>query len=215
MVTAIDVRALSKLHGSAPALLDVTFAVEAGSFVSLRGPAGAGKSTLLKLLAGTLSPSGGRIRLFDVDLRQARLSATALLGFVPQGRSACASMALHDVLRHAGRARRLPAPTLERRIDTLVHEWGLVPHLTSRCDRLGRGVQTRVDIATALLHAPSVLLLDEPLALLTTAEANEVISRLERQRGERTVIAATGMHAASMGSDKVLTLERGRLVSGH
>lgn len=213
--TAIDVRALSKLHGSAPVLLDVTFAVDAGALVSLSGPAGSGKSTLLKLLAGTLSPSGGRIRLFDVDLRQARLSATALLGFVPQGRSACASMALLDVLRHAGRARRLPAAALERRIDILVDEWGLAPHLTSRCDRLGRGVQTRVDIATALLHAPRILLLDEPLAMLTSAESHEVTTRLQRQRGERTVIAATGVHPPITGCDSVLALDHGRLVSAH
>lgn len=214
MASAIDVRALSKLHGSAPILFDVTFAVEAGALVSVVGASGSGKSTLLKLLAGTLNPSGGRIRLFDVDLRQARLSATSSVGFVPQGRSACTSMRLHDVLQYAGRARRLPAATLERRIESLSHEWGLAPHLASRCDRLGRGVQTRIDIATALLPARRILLLDEPLDTLTPAEASEVTTRLEQLRGAVTVIVATGGHAPIAGSDTVLALDRGRLVSG-
>lgn len=212
MVTAIDVRALSKLHGSAPVLLDVSFAVEAGSLVSLNGPSGSGKSTLLKLLAGTLSPSGGRIRLFDIDLRQARLSAMAILGFVPQGRSACASMALHDVLRHAGRARRLSAAVLDKRIEALVDDWALAPHLTARCDRLGQAVQARIDIATTLLHGPRILLLDEPLTMLTADESNDVMARLERLRGDLTIIAATGGHTSIRGCDTVLTLAHGRLI---
>ena len=91
-IPAIDVRALSKLHGQAPALLDVTFAADSRELVVITGPAGAGKTTLLKLLAGHMMPSGGRIRIHGIDARTSRLAASAQVGYVPQTLMSCGSM---------------------------------------------------------------------------------------------------------------------------
>lgn len=207
---AIDVRALSKLHGTTPVLLDVTFSIPHGALAALTGPAGAGKSTLLKLLAGTLSASGGRIRLFDRDIRHARLTAMADIGFVPQARSACTSMPLSDVLLYAGRARGLSHALLEERVHDVVHAWGLAPHLSDRCDTASPAVRARIDIAVASLHTPRLLLLDDPFTGLDTHETADLLARLERRAPAGTTVLATAGRPPACCA-RVLRLERGRL----
>lgn len=211
-MTAIDVRALSKLHGTTPVLLDVTFSVPRGTRAAVTGAAGSGKTTLMKLLAGTLAPSGGRIRLFDLDPRYARLDALASVGFVPQGRTACTSMHVADMFRYAGRARRLPPATLDARIATVAREWDLGPHLASRGDALDHATRARMHVALALLHAPGLLLLDDPFTALPPREADDLLHRLRGAHPDLTTVLATAETGWAAACDRVLHLDHGRLV---
>lgn len=211
-VPAIDVRALSKLHGNSPALLDVSFEVAVGSRVRLTGAPGSGKSTLLKLLAGCMTPSGGRIRLHGADLRLARLEATAAIGYVPQVSSACTSMRPADILDYSGRSRQLPRATLEQRIRSVVEQWDLGRCLDSRCDSLEPALRTRVALALAMLHEPALLLLDEPLTGLPAPDAHELLARIDARAGRATVVLACGGDTPlTAWGTRHLALARGRL----
>ncbi|MGE3955408.1 MAG: ATP-binding cassette domain-containing protein [Vicinamibacterales bacterium] len=211
---AIDVRALSKLHGDVTALFDVTFGVHAGDIALVRGGAGAGKSTLLRLLAGHTMPSGGRIRIHGTDPRTARLDAGARVGYVPEGASRGGVMRPIDLMEFAGRSRALPRRLIDERIQAVSALCGLRGLLHERTDRLPRVLRVRVALAQALVHRPQVLLVDAPLAELTCEEARDVVSRLWSLRGALTTLVTAGAHDnVPLAPDRVLMLEQGRLVA--
>lgn len=209
---AIDVRALSKLHGQTPALLDVTFAAGDRELVVLTGPAGAGKTTLLKLLAGHMTPSGGRIRIHGIDARTSRLAASARVGYVPQTLMSCGDMRPADLLAFSGRARQIAPERLEARLREVIAECDLEPALGLSCARLEAPARAQVAIAQVLLHDPSVLLLDEVVPVAGHRDAAAIAQLVHRLRAHRTVLLAgpVGLVNAFPGA-RLITLDHGRL----
>ncbi|HUR34501.1 MAG TPA: ATP-binding cassette domain-containing protein [Vicinamibacterales bacterium] len=214
---AIDVRALSKLHGAVPTLLDVSFTVKPLEFVGVAGAPGAGRTTLLKLLAGHLSPSGGRVRVFGFDHRLSRLAADGLVGYVPQQRLLRGDMSVQDLLAFTGRARRIDPQILDRRLADVVDAVGLGAALDQTCERLPPSGQVRVALGQALMHRPSLLLLDDPLAGLSAGEEEQLVALLQRLNGETTIVMSLDWPRVDrLPAARILRLEHGRLrFDGH
>lgn len=209
---AIDVRALSKLHGSKAALLDVTFSVAPGDVIAILGASGSGKTTLLKMLAGHVTPTGGRIRVGGLDLRTARLALAAHTGYVSQIRRDVGHMVSRDMLEFCARARRIPQHQVNSRIEHVVAICELDRELHVPCRRLGAHGRTRVALAQALLHEPSVLLLDELLSGLDDREMQETARVLSRLRGTTTLLVTGPLATGTvLAADRALVLEGGRL----
>ena len=214
LVPAIDVRALSKLHGSTAALLDVTFSVAPGHLVAVLGAPGSGKTTLLKLLVGHVTPTGGRVRVEGIDLRAARLALTGRIGYVSQFRIDLGTMRPLDVLEFGARARQIPPQQLEGRLEQVTAVCELDGELRAPFRRLSTLGRARVALAQALMHEPSVLLLDELLTGLDDGGILAIVRVLERLRGGITLVVsgAPGIDAA-LAADRSLQLEGGRLAS--
>lgn len=210
---AIEVRALSKLYGQNAALLDVTFSVTPGELVGLVGPPRGGRTTLLKLLAGHLTPTGGRIQVCGIDVRVARLALTAHVGYVPQARQIRGDMRPWDLLAFSGRARQIPRDQLEGRLREVAALCNLGDELHAPCRLLDESGRARVALAQALLHDPLVLLLDEFLTGLDSAVVSDLTVLLRRLRG-RTTLIVTGSPSlvALLQADRTLLLDRGHLV---
>jgi ABC-2 type transport system ATP-binding protein len=211
---SIDVRALSKLHGAAAALLDVTFTIAAGTLVKIAGAPGAGKSTLLKLLAGHMMPSGGRIRICGIDAKSARFALTSRIGYVPQVRLDCGDMRPADLLEFSGRARQMSATVLAGRIGAVAERCEIRDVLQIPYRQLRDEVRARVLLAQALLHSPDVLLLDEFLTGLDDRVARSLELLLEQLRGPATVLL-TGPPpiVRFLPGHGTLWLDEGRLAS--
>ena len=210
--SAVDVRALSKLHGSTAALLDVTFSVAPGDLIAILGASGSGKTTLLKLLAGHVTPTGGRIRVSGLDLRTARLALTARTGYVSQIRRDFGHMVSRDLLEFSARARQIPERQVNSRIEHVVAVCELDGELDMPCRRLSVDGRTRVALAQALLHEPSVLLLDEILSGLDDRETQQTTRVLSRLRGGTTLLVTGPLTAGTLlAADRALVLEGGRL----
>ncbi len=205
-------RALSKLHGQTPVLLDVTFAAGAGELVVVTGPAGAGKTTLLKLLAGHMTPSGGRIRIHGIDARTSRLAASAQVGYVPQMLISCGDMRPGDLLGFSGRARQIAPQQLEARLREVIAECDLGPVLGSACSQLDAPARARVAIAQVLLHNPSVLLLDDVVPVAGQRDAGP-LAQLVQQLGQHRTVVVTGPVSLVdvFPSARLITLGHGRL----
>ncbi len=209
---AIDVRALSKLHGQTPALLDVTLAADDRELVVITGPAGAGKTTLLKLLAGHMTPSGGRIRIHGIDARTSRLAAHAQVGYVPQSLMSCGDMRPGDLLTFSGQARQIAPERLEDRLREVIAECELGEALDSSCSQLDAPARARVAIAQVLLHDPSVLLLDDVVPLAGRRDAGPLAQLVHRLRRHRTVLLAGPVSLVDAFPDaRLVTLSHGRL----
>lgn len=172
------------------------FEAPAGARVLLRGPSGSGKSTLLALLAGLLTPSGGRLQVAQTELSALPVSARDAwrgrsLGLVPQRLHLSDSLSVADNLRLPWRAAGLPPDEahLARTLDAL----GLTGLVHRRPATLSLGQAQRVAIARALMRVPRVLLADEPTAHLDDAQALDALDLLDRSAAGQgaTLVVAT------------------------
>ncbi|UST54978.1 ATP-binding cassette domain-containing protein [Comamonadaceae bacterium OTU4NAUVB1] len=211
-------------HGDAVVLHDIGFVLQAGRTLALLGRNGAGKTTLIDTLAGTARQRGGRI-LWQGEGEGTPVALHALaahrraalgIGWVPQERGVFASLTVHEHLAafarpaRAGRG-RAPAWTPGR-------VYALFPRLAERRAHLGRqlsgGEQQMLAIGRALMLAPRLLLLDEPLEGLAPVLAAEVLAAIERlTRGEGLAVIVVEQHpqAVLAIADEALVLDRGRV----
>lgn len=158
-IAALDVR---RSFGRVHAVRGVTLEARAGAVTGLVGPNGAGKTTLLLMLASLLAPDGGSIRIADVDPVADPAAARRRLGWMPDALGAWPSLSVRETLEVTGRLYDLDRDAAARRAQELVDEVGLRDLVDTHARVLSRGQKQRLGLARALVHDPSVLLLDEP-----------------------------------------------------
>ncbi len=202
---------------NAPALHDVSLDVAAGETVALVGPSGAGKSTLFALLLRFYDPAGGAVRLDGIDIAEADPKAVReRLALVPQEPVIFAGSAL-DNIRY-GRPEASGAEV--RRAAEAAHALeflealpeGLESHLGERGRRLSGGQRQRIAIARAILRDPAVLLLDEATSALDAESERMVQLALERLMADRTTLVIAHRLATVQKADRIVVLDRGRVV---
>ena len=208
----IDVRAVSKFFGNSAVLHDVTFSVDRGERALLLGEPGSGKSTLLKVLAGHVTPSGGRVRICGVDGRTSRLALNARIGFVGQRIGPVGTLGVADMLRFSGRAKHLPEDTLEQRVAEVLELCELDARAASSKAAEGEH-RVREAVALALLHAPDVLLLDSCLSGHNPRECRAMTRTLDRLRATNLTVLASGGPGLERAwtADRSFQLRKGRL----
>ena len=205
-------------YGDEPVLQDVSVTARRGQVVALVGPSGAGKSTLVDLIPRFHEPTGGRILLDGVDLRDIRLDALrSLMGIVSQD-----TVLFNDTVRH-----NIAYGTAERYDDTRVIEAARMANahafiselpegydtiLGERGTRLSGGQRQRIAIARALLVDPPILILDEATSALDTESERLVQEAIDRLLEGRTVFVIAHRLSTVVHADQILVLERGRVV---
>ncbi len=189
-VWAIEVQDLTKSFGNHLALRGVDFGVRRGEFVVIFGPNGAGKTTLIKVLATIIRPSSGSVRVAGFDLRDNQLEIRRKIGVVSHQTYLYDDLTAFENLKFYGRM--YDVPNLEERINEVITRVGLASRLHHQVRTLSRGMQQRLSIARAILHHPSIMLLDEPetgLDQYATAMLREVLDELIAGGG--TVVMTT------------------------
>ena len=210
----IEVRDLHRAFGSVEALDGVDLTARAGAVTALVGPNGSGKTTLLLVLAGLLVPDTGSVTVGGFDPVTQGPAARARTGWMPDTFGTWDSLTAREVLLTFAAAYRLDAATAARRATELL----ATVHLTEYADRpasvLSRGQKQRLGLARALVHDPSVLLLDEPASGLDPRSRVDLRLLLRRLADEgRTVLVSSHVLAEldEMADDAVF-LSRGRTV---
>lgn len=187
----IEVQHLTKYYGTRLALKDVSFQVPKGSVTGFLGPNGAGKTTTMRVIAGFLQPTEGTVRVADYDVRQDPLAAKAKIGYMPESPPIYPEMTVREFLEFVSQIKKVPAKVRKERIDAVVEETGLTEVRGRIVGRLSRGYRQRVGLATALIHDPEVLILDEPTAGLDPVQIVEIRNLVRRLGQERTVMLST------------------------
>lgn len=172
---------------SHPQLAVPEFALEQGQHAVLVGPSGSGKSTLLHLLAGILTPQGGRLSIGGTDLTQLSASSadqwrSRTIGFLPQKLALIPSLTVREnilVAAYAGNHKHDTA-----RADALLGKLGMQDRVHARPHQLSHGQRQRVALARALFQRPLLLLADEPTASLDDIAAHDAITLLRAQAEE-------------------------------
>lgn len=207
---AIQVQGLTKSFGSRLVLRGIDLAVAKGDSLAIFGPNGAGKTTLLKILSTVMRPASGTVRIDGIDLREDPLAARRRIGVMAHQTLIYDDLTVYENLRFY--AKMYDVPNLKQRIEELIAQVGLRPRLHDLVRTLSRGMQQRVSLARALLHDPSILLLDEPETGLDQ-EAAAFLEETVRDRGMRTVVMVTHSleRGLQMGS-RAAILVQGRIV---
>lgn len=209
---SIQVIRLTKSYGSHQALRGVDFSVKTGERVALFGPNGAGKTTLIKILATIVKPTSGVVTVEGADLKDRPEAARRRIGLVGHGTFLYGNLSAYENLDFYGRIYDVP-----RRRDRIMQVMEQVEMTTRMHDRVGslsRGMQQRVSIARAMLHDPSVMLLDEPETGLDQRAASIVSSALLGGGApRRTVVMITHNLARGLElSDRIVLLVKGKVV---
>ncbi|MGH2907264.1 MAG: ABC transporter ATP-binding protein [Solirubrobacterales bacterium] len=165
------------------ALREVTLQVERGEIGILLGHNGAGKSTLLRIASGELAPDSGSALIEAGERSGSPRGFRAEIGFVPQETGLYPTLTVDDNLRFYGEIYAVRRPALSERIAELANELGIAELLARKANTLSPGEAKRVHVASALIHRPSVLLLDEPTAGVDV-RARESILRLVKRAAD-------------------------------
>ncbi len=191
----IEVSALVKRYGPFEAVRGVSFSVGSGKVLGLLGPNGAGKTTIMKVLTGYHRPSSGRAVLDGRDVVEDPEGVKASLGYLPEGVPLYLDMTVAEYLEFAASARGLGGK--ERRadrkaaIERAVDACGLSGVAGVRLERLSKGFRQRVGLAQAIVHDPSILILDEPTTGLDPNQILEIRSLIRSLGAQKTVILST------------------------
>lgn len=210
----LDVRAVDKFYGARPALQQVSLQVAAGEFVALLGPNGAGKSTLFQLLSGLFNADAGEVRVCGHDMRRTPVRALGRIGVVFQQMTLDLDLSVEANLLFHARLHGLGGREAALRIAEGLQRLGLAERARDRVRELSGGNRRKVELARALIHRPSVLLMDEATVGLDPASRRQLLDEVLglRARGV-AVLWATHLVDEAEHADRVLVLHRGRMLA--
>jgi ABC-2 type transport system ATP-binding protein len=190
---------------------DVTVDVAPGVLTGLLGPNGAGKTTLMRILLGVLIPDGGEVRY---DGRSAEQAHRRRWGYMPQERGLYPAVRAGDQVVYFGRLHGLSRRDARDSARRLLDELGLGDRWDERTDRLSGGMQQRLQLATALVHDPAVIVLDEPFAGLDPVAVVSLSETLRARARDRRIVLFSS-HQLDLVQDlceEIAMVDRGRMV---
>jgi heme exporter protein A len=203
----VDVRRLVRRYGDRLALDEVTVVLPPGETVAVLGSNGAGKSTLVRVLATLLRPHGGDVRVLGAELPREAWRVRGHIGLLGHDPLLYRELSARENLRFHARLHRVPVA----RIEELLATAGLERRADDPVRDLSRGLVQRVAAVRAVLHDPSLLLLDEPRANLDPGAAALLEPLIGRPSGRARMIVTHDVEGGLAEADRVLGLRRGRV----
>ena len=211
---AIETRGLTKRFGSILALDRLDLAVPRGSIFGLLGPNGAGKTTTIRILAGLARPTAGSALVAGVPVGLGQPELRRRLGYLDQDPRFYSWMKGRELLELVGRLYGLGGAELRTRVAGMLERTGLAGAAERRIGGYSGGMRQRLGIAQALVHAPELLILDEPVSSLDPEGRRDLLELVAGLRGEATVVFSTHVLAdVERICDRVAILDRGRRVT--
>ncbi|GAA1719959.1 ABC transporter ATP-binding protein [Nonomuraea sp. AD125B] len=213
---ALRLHDLVKTFGEKIAADHVELTVPRGSFYGLVGPNGAGKTTTLSMAVGLLRPDAGRALVCGTDVWKEPLASRRLMGVLPDGLAMPERLTGRELLAYLGQLHGLNAGEADRRAAELL----AVMELDGSAERTlvvdySTGMRKKIGLATTLLHAPKVLVLDEPLEAVDPVSAATIKKILKRfvERGGSVLLSSHVMALVEELCDTVAVMAKGRIVA--
>src|SRR6185436_14550945 len=211
---ALRVRGLRKAF-TTRVVDDLDLTVRAGELYALLGPNGAGKTTTLRMVAGLLPPDAGNIEIFGVDALADSIAAKRITAWLPDEPMLYDKLSPLEYLEFIAGLWGVESSRAERNAQELLDILELTPHRHARCEGFSRGMKQKVALAGALIHDPTLIMLDEPLTGLDAAIARQVKDLLTaRVRAGAAIILTTHiLEVAERLADRIGIVASGRLVA--
>jgi ABC-2 type transport system ATP-binding protein len=209
----LEVRDLSKSFGGRRALDGVSLDLRAGETLGLLGPNGAGKTTLVRAVAGRVEPDAGSLRI--LGLPPTADAARAARGWVPQEIALYPLLSTRENLWTFGRYQGLAGDTLTGAITSSLDWIGLSDRANDKTDSLSGGMKRRLNIAAGTIHAPRVLLLDEPTVGVDPQSRERIYGMIGelKTRGVSLLYTTHYMEEAERLCDRIAIIDHGRIIA--
>jgi ABC-2 type transport system ATP-binding protein len=212
---AISLRGLRKAYGPKVVLDGIDLEVRRGEILGYIGPNGAGKSTTIKVLIGLLPEFEGEVRVAGFDPRREPLEVKRRIGYVAENATLFEPLTVAEFLLFVGRMHGLDDATIERRATASLAAFEIEGRVSSRIAELSKGMRQKVLLTAAWIHAPPVLMLDEPMSgldVLSQLLVKDVIRRLAA-RGTTVVLSSHVMDVVERLCERIAIVDGGRIVA--
>lgn len=211
--TLVQVEHLYRYYGQLCAVNDISFEIGRGEVLGFLGPNGAGKSSTMQMISGNLAPGAGRILINGIDLLDDPIAAKAHLGYLPEQPPLYRELSVDEYLRFCARLNRIPRERVRLAVDEAKGRCGLGDVGGRLIGNLSKGFQQRVGIAQAIIHAPALVILDEPTVGLDPIQIREIRHLIRELGNDHSVILSTHiLPEVQAVCDRVQIIHRGRLV---
>lgn len=211
----IDVRDLTKRYGQTTAVDGLTLSVGSGEIFGFLGPNGAGKTTTIRMMMGLLQPTAGTVELGGYDLHRQPLQAKALCGFVPDRPHVYEKLTGAEYLDFAADLYAVDEDAKSRRRERLLELFDLAEWRSELAESYSHGMKQRLVMAGALMHAPRILVVDEPTVGMDPRGAR-LLKRIFRDlatAGATVFMSTHSLEVAEELCDRVGIIQRGRLIA--
>ena len=187
----LKVENLKKNFGSFQAMKGISFNVAKGEVLGFLGPNGAGKSTTLRMITGFIPPSSGTAAICGHDILQDPVGAKSALGYLPEAAPSSRAMTVEDFLLFAAKVRGFSGAVAKEKVTAVIQKAGLEKVRRQTIETLSKGYRQRTCFAQAIIHQPSVLIMDEPTDGLDPNQKFVVRQMIKEMSAEMAIIIST------------------------
>ena len=207
---SIEVHGVSKSYGAQKALDQISFTIQKGEIVGFLGPNGAGKSTLMKILTTYINADEGKAAVNGNDVNESQKAVQLSVGYLAEHNPLYLDLYVREYLEFNADVYKVS----KARIEEVIQLTGLTPESHKKIGQLSKGYRQRVGLATALLHNPDVLILDEPTTGLDPNQLVEIRNVIKNVGKNKTVFISTHiMQEVEAICDRVIIINNGKIVT--
>jgi len=209
---SIIVKNVVKTYGKQNALDNISFSIDSGEIVAFLGPNGAGKSTMMKIITGFIPQTQGEVFVNNQRIDAEAIEIRKQIGYLPENNPLYLDMYVKEYLSFI--ANLYKVERTKEKVDMMIEKTGLTKEYHKKIGFLSKGYKQRVGLAQALIHDPSVLILDEPTTGLDPNQIVEIRDLISEIGKEKTVMLSTHiMQEVEAICDRIIIINKGQLIA--
>ena len=207
---------ITKKYGTFEAVKHVSFNILPGEIVGFLGPNGAGKTTTIKMCCGLLMPDSGTITIGDENIATSPERAKKLLGYVPDDPFLYDKLTGRQFVHFVGEIYGVPPMLREQRVQHYLEQLDMIEKADDLIGSYSRGMKRKIALMAGIIHAPKVLLLDEPtlgLDAISAKRSKDIIRKLAKEEGTAVLITTHVMEIAEQICDRIAVISKGSIIA--
>ena len=210
----IEVKKLVKYYGDVKAVNSIDFKINDGEIVGFLGANGAGKSTTLKVLTGYIAPTSGSVLINGLDINEHSIEVRKLIGYLPESNPLYLDMSVFELLKFIANIRGIKGDDFKNSSDKVIEQCGLNGVVHKKIGACSKGYKQRVGLASAMIHDPKILILDEPVTGLDPNQIIEVRELIKNLGKEKLVLMSSHiLQEIEATVDRIMIIDHGEIVA--
>lgn len=210
----IEIKNLTKKYGEQIAVDNISLSINRGEILGFLGPNGAGKTTTLRIIACYMPATLGSVSVAGYDVYQSSLQVRERIGYLPETNPLYPEMGVIEYLHFIAKLKNIPSGEIKASVRKIVELCALGGVIRKNIGELSRGFKQRVGLAQAIIHNPSVLILDEPTLGLDPNQIVEIRDLIKKLGKEKTVILSSHILSEVQATcDRVVIINKGKIVA--
>ena len=210
----LKIKNLTKTFGSFTAVENISLEIKKGDLYGFLGPNGAGKTTTIKIITGLYTQTSGSVEIDGIDISQKHIEAKRKIGYIPDQPFLYEKLTGKEFLFFSGGLYQIPKKQLREKIDEVIEVLNIGDWVNKRTEEYSQGMRQRITIASALLHTPKLIVVDEPMVGLDPQSAH-VIKKLFKEltkSGTSIFMSTHSLNVVEEICNKVAIINNGRII---